>query len=153
MEHINYTYTTGMSEAAVADRLNEVETGVLALSNDGDAYAVPVAHYYDGDGLYFRLGITEGSRKRAFIRNTETATYLLYDTEATDAPRELDSWSILITGTLRELPEERHSEFDTAEINRRFSPIRVFDGNVDEIEISVFEFEIDAITGRKTPSG
>ncbi len=152
MDHINYAYTAGMGEAAVEERLHEVETGVLALSNDGDAYAVPVAHYYDGDRLYFRLGITEGSRKRAFVENTETATYLLYDTEATDAPRELDSWSILITGTLRELPEERRSEFDTAEINRRFSPIRVFDGSIDEIEISIFEFEIDTITGRTTPS-
>jgi len=72
---------------------------VLALSNDGDAYAISVAHYYDGEHLYFRLGITDGSQKHVFIKNTETASYLLYDTEATDSLRELDSWSI-ITGTL-----------------------------------------------------
>lgn len=152
MEHIDFAYTTGMDEAAVEERLDETETGVLALSHDGEAYAIPLAHYYDGDGLYFRLGITEGSQKQTFIKTTETATYLLYDAEVTDAPRELDSWSIIITGTLHELPKERHSEFDTAAINRRFSPIRVFDENIDEIDIRIFELDIDTITGRTTPS-
>lgn len=152
MDHIDFTYTHGMEDSAVAERLAETETGVLALSNTDDAYAVPLAHYYDGDGLYFRLGSTEGSRKHAFIESTETAAYLLYDTEVSDAPRELDSWSIVITGPLHTLSEERHAEFDTAEINRRFSPIRVFDENIDDIEINIIELEIETITGRTTSS-
>lgn len=152
MEQIEFAYTRGMDEPTVEERLDETETGVLALSDDGDAYALPLAHYYDGDKLYFRLGITEGSDKQEFLETTETATYLLYDTRTTDTSRDLDSWSIIVTGTLRALPEERRTEFDAAEINRRFSPIRVFDEDIDEVDVRIFEFEIETITGRTTAS-
>lgn len=152
MKHVEYTYTRGMDESEVDERLRETGTGVLALSRDGEAYAVPLAHYYDGTALYFRLGHTEGSKKHEFIEATDTACYLLYDAEPTDEPREIDSWSIMATGDLVELPEDERSEFDTAEINRRFAPIRVFDEAIDEIEIVVVKLEIDALTGRITLS-
>lgn len=151
MEHIEYAYTRGMEESEVEERLQTAKTGVLALSSDGDAYAIPLAHYYDGEGLYFRLGITEGDAKKEYWETTETACYVVYDAEPTDDPRGLESWSIIITGQLTELPEAEHKRFDTAEINRDFSPIRVFDENIAEIEITIVELEIDAITGRTTP--
>lgn len=151
MEHVEYTYTHGMDDSEIEDRLRTAETGVLALAGDGDAYAIPLAHHYDGEGLYFRLGMTEGSTKREFWETTETACYVLYGTEPTDDPRELDSWSIIVTGRLVELPETDHERFDTAEINRRFSPIRVFDEAIDDIEITIAELAIDTITGRRTP--
>jgi hypothetical protein len=58
----------------------------------------------------------------------------------------------MVTGQLVELPETEHERFDTVEINRHFSPIRVFDEAIDEIEITIVELEIDAITGRHTPA-
>ena len=151
MKHIEYAYTRGMDSEELEDRLRSAGTGVLALADDGDAYAVPLAHYYDGDGLYFRLGITDDSTKQAFWDNTRTACYVLYGAEPTEDPRGLDSWSILVTGELVELPEAERERFDTAEINRHFSPIRVFDEAIDEIEITIAELDIDIMTGRVTP--
>ncbi|QCC47782.1 pyridoxamine 5'-phosphate oxidase family protein [Halobellus limi] len=150
MDNIEYAYTHGMDDAAVEERLETTGTGVLALSEGDDSYAIPLAHYYDGERLYFRLGVTDGSRKGRFLETTDTASYVLYGTADTDDPRGIDSWSVLVTGTLTELPESEHERFDTAEINRAFSPIRVFDEDVEEMEIRIVELEIESITGRQT---
>ena len=140
-----------MDDAEIEERLRTAGTGVLALSGDGETYAIPLAHYYDGEGLYFRLGTTDGDRKRELWERTETACYVLYGAEPTEDPRGLDSWSVLVTGRLVELPEADRERFDTAEINRRFSPIRVFDEDVEEIEITIAELEMETVTGRSTP--
>lgn len=150
VRHVEYAHSRGMDDSEIEARLESTETGVLALADDDDAYAVPLAHYYDGDGLYFRLGITDRSRKQAFWEPTDTACYVLYGTESTDDPRGIDSWSITVTGELVELPEAEGERFDTPEINRQFPPIRVFDEAIEEIEITIAELEIDTITGRST---
>jgi len=41
---------------------------------------------------------------------------------------------------------------DTAEINRHFTPIRVFDEAIEDVDIVIAEFVIDTLTGRKTPA-
>jgi hypothetical protein len=74
-----------MDDSEVEDRLQTTGTGVLALSRDGDACAIPLA-YYDGDRLYFRPGLTEGSTKREFWETTEAAWYVLYRAEPADDP-------------------------------------------------------------------
>ncbi|WP_256290610.1 pyridoxamine 5'-phosphate oxidase family protein [Halobellus inordinatus] len=151
MDHIEYAYTLGMDDAAVEERLETTGTGVLSLADGDDSYAIPLAHYYDGDGLYFRLGVTDGSRKQELLETTDTACYVLYGTEDTDDPRGIETWSVLVTGRLTELPDSEHERFDTAEINEQFSPIRVFDEDIDEMEIVIVELEIESITGRHTP--
>lgn len=150
MEHVEFTYTRGMDESEVEERLREAESGVLALAKDGESYAIPLVHYYDDGALYFRLGYTEGSRKHAFVEATETATYLLYGATTTDETRALDSWSVVATGRLVELAGEERDAFDTAEINRRFAPIRVFDEDIDEIEIAIVRLDVERLTGRRT---
>lgn len=151
MEHIEYTYTAGMDETEIDERLRTTDSGVLALAAEGDAYAIPVAHYYDGEDLFFRFGLTDESTKREYWDATETASYVVYGADRTDDPRGLDSWSIIITGQLVELPEAERARFDTAEINRDFAPIRVFDEAIEDIEITIAKLEIESITGRETP--
>ena len=153
MEHVEFAYTGGMDDAAIAEKLSTAETGVLALASDSDAYAVPLAHYYDGAHLYFRVGSVAGSEKAAWLDDTATATYVLYGTEPTGDADELESWSVVARGPLRELDPDERERFDTAEINRRFSPIRVFDETVEDVEIALYELEIQSLTGRKTVSG
>jgi nitroimidazol reductase NimA-like FMN-containing flavoprotein (pyridoxamine 5'-phosphate oxidase superfamily) len=152
MEHVEYAYTSGMDDDEIEHRLGTAETGVLSLADDGDAYAIPLAHYYDGTDLYFRLGLTDGSTKQKYWETTGMACYVLYGTEPTDDPQELDSWSILVTGSLVELSETERERFDTAEINRHFSPIRVFDEAIEDIEITILKLDIETITGRTTDS-
>ncbi|WP_418284927.1 pyridoxamine 5'-phosphate oxidase family protein [Halorubrum sp. DTA46] len=151
MEHIDYAYTHGMDDADVEARLRSAETGVLALSRENDAYAVPLAHYYDGDGLYLRLGTTAGSTKQAFLDATETACYVVYGTEPTDDPKAIESWSVVVTGQLTELSDTDAVAFDTAEINRRFSPIRVFDEAVEDVDVRIIRLDVETMTGRTTP--
>ncbi|MGQ3327850.1 pyridoxamine 5'-phosphate oxidase family protein [Halorubrum sp. FL23] len=152
MEHVHYAYTRGMDDDEAAERLRTADSGVLSLARDNDAYALPLAHYYDGEKLYFRLGLRDESTKRAFWDATETACYVVHDTEPTDEPQELDSWSVVVTGHLAELSEAERERFDTAEINRRFTPIRVFDEAIEAVDITIAEFEIRTMTGRTTPA-
>ncbi|WP_256301057.1 pyridoxamine 5'-phosphate oxidase family protein [Haloarchaeobius salinus] len=150
MEHIEYAYTHGMNDEEIAERLHTEGTGVLSLADDGDAYGVPLAHYYDGEDIYFRLGMTEDSQKRDLLERGGTVSYAVYGTDETDDPRGIDSWSILAEGTLTRIPESDHERFDTAEINRHFSPIRVFDEDIEEIEIVIVRLDADSVTGRRT---
>lgn len=150
MDHVEYAYTNGMDDAEVEERLLTSQAGVLSLSKGSDAYAIPMSHFYDGEKLYFRLGSAENSKKQEFLETTEKACYVLYDTEPAEDPDELESWSVLATGRLNEVPKSEHDRFDTAAINRDFTPVRVFGEAIEDIEISIVEFEIDTITGRST---
>lgn len=151
MEHIEYAYTHGMDESEITERLQSTGTGVLSLADEGDAYGIPLAHYYDGDDLYFRLGMTADSHKRELVERGGTVSYVVYGTAETDEARELDSWSIVLTGTLTRIPESEHDRFDTAEINRQFSPIRVFDEAIEDVDIVILRLDAESVTGRQTP--
>ena len=145
MEHVEFTYTAGMDREEAEARLREAETGVLALADGDEAYAIPLAHYYDGgDSVVFRLGVTGDSEKAAFIESTTRACYVVYGYTSPD-----DSWSVLVRGTVRPVTpgDER---FDVAEVNRAFPELRIFDEDVSEMEVRLFELEIDSITGRET---
>lgn len=150
MEHAEFAYTAGMTDSEVATYLERADTGVLALARDDDAYAVPLAHYYDDDRLYFRVGKRAGSTKWTYVESTATARYVLYGTEATDDPDEIESWSVVVAGRLRELTGSDRDRFDTAAINRHFAPVRVFDEAIEDVEIAMLELEIDDVTGRRT---
>ncbi|MFD1647863.1 pyridoxamine 5'-phosphate oxidase family protein [Haloarchaeobius litoreus] len=150
MEHIEYAYTHGMDDEEITERLRAKGTGVLSLADDGDAYGIPLAHYYDGEDLYFRLGMTEDSRKRELLDGGGIVSYVVYGAEETEDPRSIDSWSIVAEGTLTRIPESDHDSFDTAEINRHFSPIRVFDEDIEEIDIVIVRLDADSMTGRRT---
>lgn len=148
MEHVEFTYTAGMDEESVRARLRAAETGVLALADGSDAYAIPMAfHYDDGDSILLRVGRFPGSEKIAYIEATGRACFVVYEYES---PRE--SWSVLLTGTLHpvSLGDDR---FDEAEINRRFPDLRVFDEDIAELEIELYELRIDTVTGRETVPG
>jgi len=150
MDHVEYAYTGGMDDDEIERRFRSVDTGVLSLAKGDEAYAVPLAHHYDGEHLYFRLGKTDDSTKWAWIDATERANYVVYGTEPAVDADEIESWSVQITGTLRELSPEERERFDTAEINRDFAPIRLFDEAVADVDIAILELAIDSITGRRT---
>ncbi|WP_458205676.1 pyridoxamine 5'-phosphate oxidase family protein [Haladaptatus sp. NG-SE-30] len=140
MEHVEYVYTFGMDETELERKLRETETGILSLAQDDDAYAIPVGFHYDGKRLLLRFGVKDDGEKMAFVKTTDTASFVIYDTKSNE------SWSILMTGTLH--PFE--GSFDETEINELFAPLRVFDEDVDDVEPVIYAFEIEHVTGRKT---
>lgn len=150
MDNVDYAYTSGMDDDAVEQRLRAGGTGVLALAKDSDAYAVPVAHYYEDDTLYFRLSKTDDSRKWEYLDTTETATYVVYGTEPSADADDIESWSVHVTGPVRRLSAEDRERFDTAAINRHFTPIRVFDEAIDDVAVEVVALDVETVTGRRT---
>jgi nitroimidazol reductase NimA-like FMN-containing flavoprotein (pyridoxamine 5'-phosphate oxidase superfamily) len=146
----SFTYTEGMDRETVERRLREAGTGVLSLADGGDAYGIPVAYHYEDGVVFLRLGETPASAKGDYLDATATATLVVYETDPTDEPRELDSWSILVRGSLREVPGD-DSHYDAATINEQFAPIRVFGEGLDELELTLYALEPESVTGRETP--
>jgi len=146
---VSFTYTEGMDRETVERRLRETGTGVLSLADGDDSYAVPVAYHYEDGTVFFRLGETTDSTKADYLDTTETATLVVYAADPTDEARELDSWSILLRGTLRAVPDD-DPHYDAATINEQFAPIRVFDEDLDDLELGLWALEIDSIAGRET---
>lgn len=147
MKDVAFTYTFGMDDEAVAERLRTTTAGSLALADDGEAYAVPVAYYYDGEAVFFRLGAHAGSEKLAFVETTTRATLLVYGVDdETD-----ESWSVVVRGPLTRV--EAAEAPDAAELNVTYTPMRVFGEDVADLEPVVYRLGPDEVTGRRTEKG
>lgn len=144
MRDVEYVYTGGMTETEVDDRLRSSETGVLSLADGGRAYAVPVSYHYDDGSIFLRLGDDDHSEKLELVETTEEACFVVYGVDEPD-----ESWSVVVTGTLREVPDDDEA-YDPTEINERFSSLRVFDEAVDELDVVLYELRISEVTGRRT---
>ncbi|MDQ2052097.1 pyridoxamine 5'-phosphate oxidase family protein [Natronolimnohabitans sp. A-GB9] len=146
MDRIEYVYTVGMKDEEVEGYLESVDTGVLALASAGDAYAIPVAHHYDDEGsIYIRLSADKSSTKLSYLEDTDTACLTLYDVDESG-----DSWSIIATGPLRKLSGDERETFDATAVNESFLQLRVFDEDIEAIDLEIYELEIETLTGRKT---
>jgi len=145
---IAFAYTEGMPDEAVRDRLESTVEGVLALADGDDAYAFPVFHHYEDGSLYFRLGETPDSEKSAYLDATETATYVVTETESTPDAEAWTGWSVVARGPITAVPEDDPA-YEAVEINERYAPIRVFDEPTDEMTVTLYELEIEELTGRQ----
>lgn len=145
LDRIEYVYTFGMDDDDIVEALETNDVGVLSLASDGAAYAIPVSFYHDGSSLYLRLTSDGPSKKLSYVDDTIEACFVLYAVEPPDS-----SWSIVATGPVRELSDAEREEFDDATVNERFSEPRIFDEEIDAVEWSIYELEIEELTGRKT---
>ncbi|AUV81287.1 flavin-nucleotide-binding protein [Salinigranum rubrum] len=143
MEHIEYVYTVGMNEEDVERHLSDAETGVLSLADGSRAYGVPVHCKYEDGVLLFRLTDDDDSEKLAFLDATTEACFVLY--EATNG----DSWSVMARGPVA--PVDDPAQYDEAAINERFGPARVFDEDIGDTDVRLFELDVESVTGRRTP--
>lgn len=86
---------TPMDALDIASFLEEHGTGVLALADEGDAYAIPVSYAFDEDedAIYLRLGFAPGSQKERYLEHTDHVSFVVYaDTAA--------GWkSVVVEGT------------------------------------------------------
>jgi len=110
-----------MDRDEIDDFLRAQGTGVLSLSRDGTAYAVPVSFGYADDSLYFfLLRFGDDSRKLDFVETTDEASFTTYDVE--DANR----WrSVVVSGPLTEVSDGEADRledvmFDNAEFASLF---------------------------------
>jgi hypothetical protein len=137
MDPLVYVETLGMRDSEVEEHLRLAPSGVLALADDGRAYAVPVAHAYDGERLYVRLTDDGESEKMAFLGTTEEATFVCYGEDGND------SWSVVVRGGLEEVPADRFEESP-------FRTARLFDEDAENVSVRLFVFTDGRVTGRRT---
>ncbi|EMA61571.1 pyridoxamine 5'-phosphate oxidase family protein [Halorubrum kocurii] len=141
MEHAEYVYTSGMSESDVDEHLRAGEHGVLGLADGDDAYTVPLSYHYDGERLLLRVSEhDDDSEKGRFIEATETATFVCYEASATE------SWSVHVRGPLREW----QGDADEQTLNEWFPPFRLFDEAIENVGFTLYELEMERVTGRET---
>jgi nitroimidazol reductase NimA-like FMN-containing flavoprotein (pyridoxamine 5'-phosphate oxidase superfamily) len=144
MEHVEYVYTSGMSESEVDSRLRGGEHGVLGLANGDDAYAVPLSYHYDGDRLLLRVSDHDGDgEKGRFLETTDTATFVCYEA-STD-----ESWSVHVRGPIRRWERT----VDEATLNEWFQPFRLFDEAVENVAFALYELRMETVIGRTTVDG
>ncbi|ELY44588.1 pyridoxamine 5'-phosphate oxidase family protein [Natronorubrum sulfidifaciens] len=144
MDKISYEYTFGMDETAIDETLQDHEVGVLALADDSSAYAVPVAYHYDGSSLYIRLTSDGSSTKMAFLEATADACLCLYNIERADT-----YWSIIVRGPVRKLTDDEQAAFDETAVNESFRQLPVFDQDVEDLDVEIYELEMETVTGRE----
>lgn len=141
MDHVEYVYTSGMTESDIDGHLRAGEHGVLALADDDDAYAVPLSYHYDGDRLLLRVSRHDAeSEKGRFLGTTGTAAFVCYEASTNE------SWSIHVRGPVREW----ESDVDEATLNEWFPPFRLFDETVENVDFSLYELRMETVIGRKT---
>lgn len=121
--------------------------GTLCLAAENRGYGIPMSYGYDdeNDRLVMELVCTDESKKRQFLQAAEEVTLTTYD------HRDRETWaSVVVTGTVHELPEEDVSEryaalfFNQAEDaagELRWADLKTFDREW-------YELRIEELTGR-----
>jgi len=146
MDHIEYDFMEGMSEEQIDGWLADHDVGVLSLARDGAAYAVPVNYAYLDGSLFVRLAREADSKKFDYVAATEEACLVVYgDSDGA-------TWSVIATGPIEDVTDERAATFDDAGINETFGPLHVFDQPIEELDVLVYELNVQVLTGRKTES-
>lgn len=141
MDHVEYVYTSGMSESDIDGHLRAGEHGVLGLADHDDAYAVPLSYHYDGERLLLRVSEHDhDSEKGQFLETTNTATFVCYEASTNE------SWSIHVRGPL----QKWETDVEEASLNDWFQPFRLFDEAVESVNFSLYELKMETVIGRKT---
>lgn len=133
-----------MDEPEIDRALKEIGYGTLALTRDDEAYGVPVSFGYDGDRLFlylFQFG--EESRKLGYSGQTERASLTIIDIESRDVWR-----SVIVTGTLHEVPEEETEHAEAAIDDNAWFPT-FFPPDSPVTGVRWTELKIGEVTGRK----
>jgi len=137
------------SPTELRDYLDPAEYGVLGLTNDGEAYTIPLSFGYDApvSTLYFLLAFEENSKKREFLRTTDVANFLVVET---DLP---DSWqSVVFTGSVSRVADDHSQDAYTALADTAVFPAPfTFDDGDNEapIEQSLYEFDVETVSARR----
>lgn len=127
----------------IADFLSAHHVGVLALAKDGDAYAVPVSYAFDDDGpaLYFRLGYTADSQKRAYLEATDHVSFVVYG--ETDA-----GWtSVVAMGPVEEAAGSSTDSTVAEAVHDLDIPYFTVHGDAADFEFHLVRLDVETLSG------
>lgn len=133
-----------MSTDEAEDVLRRQGFGVLSLARDSEAYGIPISFGYDGENLYFvLLRPGEESKKEAFLRETETASFLVYDVAG-----KHDWQSVIATGRVEPVDDDEWSAVrDALDANAWFPSL--FSETEPMQDILGWKFVVSEMTGQR----
>lgn len=124
--------------------LESQTTGVLALADEDDAYAIPISFAYDDEveKLYFRLGYAPGSRKQQFVESSELVTFVVSD----ETP---DGWkSVVVEGRLSEMGADSLDAAIVEATNKLDIPyFKVHDRPASDLQFTIVEMDPTGMSG------
>lgn len=99
-----------MDDAEIRDLLLDQGMGVLGLPSEDVPYLLPMSFGFDGESrLYFTYVLGGSSRKDRLSSRNESARFLVYSADT------MFVWeSVLLTGTLVEVPEDEWDDIRDA---------------------------------------
>jgi nitroimidazol reductase NimA-like FMN-containing flavoprotein (pyridoxamine 5'-phosphate oxidase superfamily) len=132
-----------MTEPEIQSFLSNQGMGVLGLPTEGAPYLLPLSFGYDGGSkLYFTYVLGESSRKEELSDVADIARFLVYKADA------MFSWeSVLLTGTIEELPESAWDEAIAA-FDNAWSPDIFTEADLTR-KVKIYEFHVDDQVGIK----
>lgn len=132
-----------MDEQAIHGFLSSQKTGVLGLPTQDSPYLLPISYGYDGESaLYFTYFVSSNSRKQTLSEQTDTASFLVYSVDS------MFMWeSVVLTGTLDEVPEEEWEAIDDV-LDEVWRP-DIFKREELSGDIAVYAFRIDDQSGMR----
>jgi nitroimidazol reductase NimA-like FMN-containing flavoprotein (pyridoxamine 5'-phosphate oxidase superfamily) len=127
-----------MDDEEIQGFLSAQGTGVLGLPTDGAPYLLPLSFGFDGEStLYFTYLLGAESRKEELTARADAATFLVYD-----APSAFNWESVVLTGTISAVPEERREPVTES----AWRP-DLFRRAVEAGEVEVYRFDVDEQVG------
>lgn len=130
-----------MDDEEVKAYLSTQSLGVLGLPTEDTPYQLPMSYGFDGESrLYFTYVVGSQSRKAELSTQAETASFLVYSAET------MFNWrSVLLTGTLQRLPEEKRAELKEAWMPIWRPELLEIASKTEETQL--YEFQIKEMTG------
>lgn len=131
-----------LTRTQMDERLRSTGTGVLALTNGTETYAVPESFGYDGECVYFQFVHHDDSRKMAFLETTDVATHVVYTTRP--------AASVVIRGPVERVPSEERERAAAAMAENGEVPTLNVDPSrdTDELSFEFYRLVPEEITGR-----
>jgi nitroimidazol reductase NimA-like FMN-containing flavoprotein (pyridoxamine 5'-phosphate oxidase superfamily) len=132
-----------MDAGEIRGFLSSHSVGVLGLPTEDAPSMRPMSFWFDGESrLYLLYVLGSSSRKEALSDRTDVARFLVYSAET------MFNWrSVLLTGTLSEVPEsEREAVQDAMDILWRPD---LFEKASSSLNTKLYRFEIEEQTGIK----
>jgi len=135
-----------MSDDEVDDVMQRAGAGVVALADENDAYAVPMSFGYDAEerAVYMMMAFAPESKKRRWIRNTETATFVVYEFDDDSEAR-----SVVVTGRIEEADDDAGKGYASLTDNAEFTVMHESGALPEDTEHSVYRLDADSISGRR----
>lgn len=135
-----------MSDEEVNELMRRSGAGVVALADENDAYAVPMSFGYDADegAVYMMMAFAPESKKRRWIRNTETASFVVYEFDGDDEAR-----SVVVTGRIEEVSDDAERGYAALTDNADFTVMHESGTLPEDADYSVHRLKADELSGRR----